>query len=36
MKNSKIPQKIKNQGPILKDLELLINSQDYFDKDQRN
>ncbi len=37
MINSKITQKIqKNQGPILKDLEVFINNQDYFDKDQRN
>jgi len=28
--------KMKNQGPRLKDLEVFINGQDYFDKDQRN
>lgn len=39
MINSKIPQKFKkkkNQGPRLKDLEVFINGQDSFDKDQRN
>ena len=28
--------KIKNQGSRLKDLEVFINEQDYFDNDQRN
>jgi len=28
--------KLKNQRPRLKNLEVFINDQDYFDKDQRN
>ena len=36
MINLKIHKKIRNQGSRLKDLEVFINGQDYFDDDQRS